>query len=83
VDLEFRKDALRAIARKAMKRKTGARGLRTILEHVLLDTMYDLPTMQNVIKVVVDESVVEGDRQPYFIYQTEDEQEQRATGSDN
>ncbi|MCZ6717258.1 MAG: ATP-dependent Clp protease ATP-binding subunit ClpX [Gammaproteobacteria bacterium] len=83
VDLEFRKDALRAIARKAMKRKTGARGLRTILEHVLLDTMYDLPTMQNVIKVVVDESVVEGDTQPYFISQTEDEQEKRATGSDN
>jgi ATP-dependent Clp protease ATP-binding subunit ClpX len=83
VDLEFRKDALRAIARKAMKRKTGARGLRTILEHVLLDTMYDLPTMQNVIKVVVDAAVVEGDTQPYFIYQTEDEQEQRATGSDN
>ncbi|MCH9027649.1 MAG: ATP-dependent Clp protease ATP-binding subunit ClpX [Proteobacteria bacterium] len=82
VTLEFRKDALRAIARKAMKRKTGARGLRTILEHVLLDTMYELPTMQNVIKVVVDEAVVEGDTQPYFVYQTEDEQEQRATGSD-
>ncbi len=83
VDLEFRKDALRAIARKAMQRKTGARGLRTILEHVLLDTMFELPTMQNVVKVVVDASVVEGDTQPYFIYQTEDEQEQRATGSDN
>ena len=82
VTLEFRKDALRAIARKAMKRKTGARGLRTILEHVLLDTMYELPTMKNVIKVVVDEAVVEGDTQPYFVYQTEDEQEQRATGSD-
>ncbi|MCH7894084.1 MAG: ATP-dependent Clp protease ATP-binding subunit ClpX [Proteobacteria bacterium] len=83
VTLEFRKDALRAIARKAMKRKTGARGLRTILEHVLLDTMYELPTMKNVIKVVVDEAVVEGDTQPYFVYQTEDEQEQRATGSDH
>ncbi|GBF31198.1 ATP-dependent Clp protease ATP-binding subunit ClpX [bacterium MnTg04] len=82
VTLEFRKDALRAIARKAMKRKTGARGLRTILEHVLLDTMYELPTMKNVIKVVVDEAVVEGDTQPYFVYQTEDEQEKRATGSD-
>ncbi|MCH8958421.1 MAG: ATP-dependent Clp protease ATP-binding subunit ClpX [Proteobacteria bacterium] len=82
VTLEFRKDALRAIARKAMKRKTGARGLRTILEHVLLDTMYELPTMKDVIKVVVDEAVVEGDTQPYFVYQTEDEQEQRATGSD-
>jgi len=83
VSLEFRTDALRAIARKAMDRKTGARGLRTILEHVLLDTMYDLPTMKNVVKVVVDESVVEGDTQPYFIYQSEDEQEQRATGSDS
>ncbi len=83
VTLEFRKDALRAIARKAMKRKTGARGLRTILEHVLLDTMYELPTMKNVVKVVVDEAVVEGDTQPYFVYQTEDEQEQRATGSDH
>ena len=82
VTLEFRKDALRAIARKAMQRKTGARGLRTILEHVLLDTMYELPTMKNVVKVVVDEAVVEGDTQPYFVYQTEDEQEQRATGSD-
>ncbi|MCZ6537077.1 MAG: ATP-dependent Clp protease ATP-binding subunit ClpX [Gammaproteobacteria bacterium] len=82
VTLEFRKDALRAIARKAMKRKTGARGLRTILEHVLLDTMYELPTMKDVIKVVVDEAVVEGDTQPYFVYQTEEEQEQRATGSD-
>jgi len=82
VVLEFRKDALRAIARKAMKRKTGARGLRTILEHVLLDTMYELPTMKDVIKVVVDEAVVEGDTQPYFVYQTEEEQEQRATGSD-
>ncbi len=83
VTLEFRKDALRAIARKAMKRKTGARGLRTILEHVLLDTMYELPTMKNVVKVVVDAAVVEGDTQPYFVYQTEDEQEQRATGSDH
>ncbi|MCZ6687478.1 MAG: ATP-dependent Clp protease ATP-binding subunit ClpX [Gammaproteobacteria bacterium] len=82
VTLEFRKDALRAIARKAMKRKTGARGLRTILEHVLLDTMYELPTMKDVIKVVVDEAVVEGDTQPYFVYQTEEEQEKRATGSD-
>ena len=82
VDLEFRADALYAIARKAMKRKTGARGLRTILEHVLLDTMYNLPTMKDVVKVVVDESVVDGDNQPYFIYQTDDEHEQRASGSD-
>ena len=54
-ELELREDALRAIARKAMDRKTGARGLRTILEQVLLDTMYDLPSMENVSKVVVDD----------------------------
>jgi len=59
VELEFRPDALSAIARKAIKRKTGARGLRTIVESVLLDTMYDLPSMENVSKVVVDESVIE------------------------
>jgi ATP-dependent Clp protease ATP-binding subunit ClpX len=52
VDLEFREDGLRAVARKAMERKTGARGLRTILENVLLDIMYDLPSMKNVAKVV-------------------------------
>jgi ATP-dependent Clp protease ATP-binding subunit ClpX len=68
-ELEFREEALRAIARKAMERKTGARGLRTILEHILLDTMYDLPSMQNVHKVVVDDSVVEGRNKPYFIYE--------------
>jgi ATP-dependent Clp protease ATP-binding subunit ClpX len=67
-ELELREDALRAIARKAMERKTGARGLRTILEHVLLDTMYDLPSMENVSKVVVDESVIKGESQPYMIY---------------
>ena len=68
-ELEFREEALRAIAHKAMERKTGARGLRTILEHVLLDTMYDLPSMQNVHKVVIDDSVVEGHAKPYFIYE--------------
>jgi ATP-dependent Clp protease ATP-binding subunit ClpX len=68
-ELELRDDALRAIARKAMERKTGARGLRTILEHILLDTMYDLPSMDNVTKVVVDESVVKGESQPYMIFE--------------
>ncbi|TVR62452.1 MAG: ATP-dependent Clp protease ATP-binding subunit ClpX [Candidatus Competibacteraceae bacterium] len=67
-ELEFRDEALRAVARKAMERKTGARGLRTILEQILLDTMYDLPSMQNVCKVVIDDSVVEGRAKPYFIY---------------
>jgi len=69
VELEFRPDALTAIARKAIKRKTGARGLRTIVESVLLDTMYDLPSMENVSKVVVDESVIERQSAPYVIYQ--------------
>jgi ATP-dependent Clp protease ATP-binding subunit ClpX len=81
VDLEFRKDALGAIARKAMERKTGARGLRTILEHILLDTMYDLPTMENVSKVVVDHSVVSGDSPPFIVYSSLPELQQ-ATGSD-
>ena len=60
-ELEFRPDSLLAIARKAMDRKTGARGLRTIMEQVLLDTMYDLPSMDDVSKVVIDESVVLGE----------------------
>jgi ATP-dependent Clp protease ATP-binding subunit ClpX len=87
VDLEFRPDALRAIAVRAMQRKTGARGLRTILESVLLDTMYDLPTMTNVSKVVVDEGVVTGETKPYVIYESDDvrppdEAEQLPTGSE-
>jgi len=68
-ELELREDALSAIARKAMDRKTGARGLRTILEQVLLDTMYDLPSMENVSKVVVDEVVIAGDSAPYMIFE--------------
>jgi ATP-dependent Clp protease ATP-binding subunit ClpX len=68
VELEFREDALFGIARKAMERKTGARGLRTIMEQVLLDTMYDLPSAENVTKVVVDEAVINGDSKPYLIY---------------
>ncbi len=67
-ELEFREDALLAIARKAMDRKTGARGLRTILEGTLLDTMYDLPSLDNVSKVVVDEAVIAGETSPYIIY---------------
>ncbi len=73
-ELEFRVDALRAIARKAMERKTGARGLRTIMEKVLLDTMYDLPSMDDVGKVVVDESVVDGENPPYIIFDGGDKQ---------
>jgi len=73
-DLEFREDGLRAIAQKAMERKTGARGLRTILEQVLLDTMYDLPSMENVSKVVVDEAVIKGEAKPYMIFDGNDQQ---------
>jgi ATP-dependent Clp protease ATP-binding subunit ClpX len=68
VDLEFRSDALKAIARRALKRKTGARGLRTILEQVLLDTMYELPSLEHVSKVVVDDAVIDGQAEPYLIY---------------
>jgi ATP-dependent Clp protease ATP-binding subunit ClpX len=71
-ELEFRDDALRAIAHRAMARKTGARGLRTILETVLLDTMYDLPSMNNATKVVVDDAVVTGETKPYIIYETDE-----------
>ena len=78
-ELEIREDALRAVARKAMERKTGARGLRSILEHILLEPMYDLPSMDNVDKVVLDESVITGEGEPLFIYEAP---EQRAASSD-
>lgn len=68
VELEIRPQALHAIARKAIKRRTGARGLRSILEGALLDIMYDLPTMENVTKVVIDEGLIEGGGQPLLIY---------------
>ena len=67
-EIEFRDNALLAIAKKAKERKTGARGLRTILENVLLDTMYNLPSTPEVSKVVVDEAVIEGETQPILIY---------------
>jgi ATP-dependent Clp protease ATP-binding subunit ClpX len=68
VALEIRPAAMMAIARKALERKTGARGLRSILESVLLDTMYELPGMENVSEVVIDESVIVGDARPILIY---------------
>ncbi len=79
-ELVFRDDALHSIARKAMERKTGARGLRSILEKILLDTMYDLPSEQNVSKVVVDDAVVKGESQPYLIYENVEPQQQLAAG---
>ncbi|WP_413494885.1 ATP-dependent protease ATP-binding subunit ClpX [Morganella psychrotolerans] len=68
VELEFRREALVAIAEKAMKRKTGARGLRSIVEAALLNTMYDLPSMENVEKVVIDENVITNQTEPLLIY---------------
>jgi ATP-dependent Clp protease ATP-binding subunit ClpX len=68
VELEFRNEALGAVARKALQRRTGARGLRTILEQVLLETMYELPSLEHVSKVVVDEAVINGTAEPYLIY---------------
>ena len=74
VELEFREDALHAIARKAMDRKTGARGLRSIVEAVLLDTMYELPSMENVSKIVVDETTIKGESKPLVIYASQQDQ---------
>jgi ATP-dependent Clp protease ATP-binding subunit ClpX len=68
-ELDIREEALHAIARRAMLRKTGARGLRTILESVLLNSMYELPTLENVSKVVVDETVIDGDAEPLILYE--------------
>ena len=79
-ELEFRDEALKAVAHRAMQRKTGARGLRTILETVLLDTMYELPSMRNVQKVVIDETVIDGHSKPYVVYRSEDEP-RRVSGS--
>ena len=79
VELELRPEALAAVARKALKRKTGARGLRTILESVLLDTMYELPSLENVTKVVVDESVIEHQTEPYLIYSNTSEPKRAAS----
>jgi ATP-dependent Clp protease ATP-binding subunit ClpX len=70
VEIDFREDALRAVAKKAMERKTGARGLRSILENVLLDTMYRVPSEPNVRKVVIDEAVIKGDSEPLLVYQS-------------
>ncbi len=68
VELEIRPAAMQAIARKAMKRKTGARGLRSMLEHALLDVMFELPSQKGVVKVVIDENQIVGDAKPILIY---------------
>jgi ATP-dependent Clp protease ATP-binding subunit ClpX len=74
VELEFREDALHAIAKRALARRTGARGLRSIIEHSLLDTMYDLPSLKGVSKVVVESSLINGEGKPLLIYSDQDDQ---------
>src|SRR5699024_439990 len=73
VELDFRDDALRAVARKAMERKSGARGLRSILEAVLLDSMYQVPSMDGVAKVVTDSATIEGESEPLLIYENSEQ----------
>ncbi|OUS10292.1 ATP-dependent protease ATP-binding subunit ClpX [Gammaproteobacteria bacterium 54_18_T64] len=79
VELDIRQDALEAIAEKALTRKTGARGLRSIIENTLLESMYDIPSRKDVHKVVVDASVISGDSEPLLVY---DNPEQLKTASD-
>jgi ATP-dependent Clp protease ATP-binding subunit ClpX len=69
VELEFRETALRQVAKKALERKTGARGLRSILENALLDVMYDIPSIENLSKVVIDDGVISGETPPIMIYE--------------
>mgnify|MGYP005840242973 FL=1 len=80
VGIDFRRDALVAIAVKAMERKTGARGLRSIMESVLLDTMYRIPSEEGVVKVIVDEAVIKGESEPLLVYEQSDLPARRAKG---
>jgi len=82
-EVDFRDDALDAVADKAMERRTGARGLRSIMENVLLDTMYKLPSEDNVVKVVVDESVIKGDSSPLLVYGNSDTDEEKKVAPDD
>jgi ATP-dependent Clp protease ATP-binding subunit ClpX len=82
VEVDFREDGLRAIAEKGMERKTGARGLRSILEGILLDSMYNIPSLDDVIKVVIDESVINGDSEPLLVYQNNELAARAATTDD-
>jgi ATP-dependent Clp protease ATP-binding subunit ClpX len=73
VEIQFRDDALRAIAKKAQERKTGARGLRSIMESVLLDSMYKIPSLDDVSKVVIDDAVINGESEPLLMYENIDQ----------
>ena len=78
VEIQFRDDALRAIARKAKDRKTGARGLRSIMETVLLDSMYKIPSLDKVSKVIIDAAVIEGESEPLLMYANVEQQSKSA-----
>ena len=82
VELDFRESALRAVAKQAMERKTGARGLRSIIENVLLDSMYRIPSEKGVTKVVIDESVIKGESEPLLIYETQEAPKSAGGASD-
>ncbi|MDG2174869.1 MAG: ATP-dependent Clp protease ATP-binding subunit ClpX [Gammaproteobacteria bacterium] len=82
VEIQFREDALRAIAKKAQERKTGARGLRSIMETVLLDTMYNIPSQDGVTKVVIDEAVINGESEPLLMYETGESGQEKKASSD-
>lgn len=78
VEIQFRDDALKAIAKKARDRKTGARGLRSIMETVLLDTMYNIPSLERVSKVIIDAAVIEGESEPLLMYENIEQQPKSA-----
>ncbi len=82
VEVDFREDGLRAIAEKGMERKTGARGLRSILEGVLLESMYNIPSLDDVGKVVIDESVIRGDSEPLLVFQNSEPAAARVASTD-
>lgn len=82
VEIQFRDDALRAIAKKAKERKTGARGLRSIMESVLLDSMYKIPSLEKVSKVVIDAAVIDGESEPLLMFENADASTSKAAAED-
>jgi ATP-dependent Clp protease ATP-binding subunit ClpX len=82
VEIQFRDDALLAVALKAKERKTGARGLRSIMESVLLESMYRIPSMKNVSKVVIDAAVINGESEPLLMYENAEPTQSRAASED-
>ncbi len=78
VEIQFRDDALQSIAKKAQERKTGARGLRSIMEAVLLDSMYKIPSLEKVSKVIIDAAVIEGESEPLLMYENIEKQSKSA-----